>query len=217
MIRSALIVILLISAIGQAEDAAAILLRADDLYTRREEAGYIQKAISEYIQALNADTSLYDAAWKLSRAYWYLGNHSSKDNKEAFFLKGIDAAQKAVANDPDKCEGHFWLGVNYGLYGEAHGMFKALGLINPIKEEMNKAMAINENCECGGPQRVLGRLYAKAPWFKGGSKTKAIEILKKSMELCPNDTQTRMFLAEVYLDENQKDRSFVHPVKIGRC
>lgn len=195
---------LLLPAISTAEEASTILADADAQYAKREEPGYVQKAIEEYNRALSMDPTLYEAAWKLSKAEWYLGNHSPGEEKENVFQSGIDAAKKAIAIAPDKCEGHFWLGVNYGFYGESHGMFKALGLINPIKEEMNKAMAINENCECGGPQRVLGRLYAKAPFFKGGSKSKAIEWLNKSMELCPNDTQTRMFLAEIYLDENKK-------------
>jgi tetratricopeptide (TPR) repeat protein len=188
-----------------AEDASAIVADADAQYAKREETGYVQKAIDLYARALTIDPTLYEAAWKLSKAEWYLGNHSPSKDKEAIFQSGIDAAKKAISIAPDKCEGHFWLGVNYGFYGEAHGMFKALSLVNPIKDEMNKAMAINENCECGGPQRVLGRLYSKAPFFKGGSKSKAIEWLKKSVELCPNDTQTRMFLAEIYLDQDKKN------------
>lgn len=197
--------LLILSGFCYAEEAAVILQNADAAYNRREEPGYVQESIEEYSRALALDPALYEAAWKLSKAYWFLGSHSSKNEKESIFLKGIESAKKAIEIAPNLCEGHFWLGVNYGLYGESHGMFKALSLINPIKEEMNEAMAINENCECGGPQRVLGRLYAKAPWFKGGSKSKAIESLKKSMELCPHDTQTRMFLAEVYLDDGRKD------------
>jgi tetratricopeptide (TPR) repeat protein len=189
----------------RADDVTAILAEADSQYSHRDEAGYAQKAIEGYSSALQADPKSYEAAWKLSKAYWYLGNHSEKNEKEAIFQKGIDAAKRAIAIDPNSCEGHFWLGVNYGLYGEAHGKLKALGLINPIKDEMKKAMDIQENCECGGPQRVLGRLYSKAPWFKGGSKSKAIESLNESLKLCPNDTQSRMFLVDIYLDDGKKE------------
>lgn len=188
-----------------AEEAVDQLANADALYAQREQPGYIQKAIDEYGRILTIDPKLYDAAWKLSKAYWYLGNHSPKEEKAATFQKGIDAAKQAITIAPDKCEGHFWLGVNYALYSEAHGMFKALGLINEIKDEMNQAMSIQENCECGGPQRVLGQLYAKAPWFKGGSKSKAIDSLNASLKLCPNDTQSRMFLVDIYLDDGKKD------------
>jgi tetratricopeptide (TPR) repeat protein len=204
MKRTITLLLLLLSDFLVADDATTMLANADQQYERREETGYAQKAIEEYSKALALDPNLYDAAWKLAKAYWYFGNHSQKDEKAALYQKGIDAAKKAIAIAPNKCEGHFWLGVNYGLFAESQGMFKALGLINPIKDEMNKAMDINEDCECGGPQRVLGRLYAKAPWFKGGSKSKAIEFLKKSMELCPNDTQTRLFLVEIYLDQGKK-------------
>jgi tetratricopeptide (TPR) repeat protein len=188
-----------------AEDASTVLANADAQYAQRDQPGYAQKAVDEYTRALSLDPKSYEAAWKLSKAYWYLGNHSAKDEKEALFQKGIDAGKQAISIAPDRCEGHLWLGVNYGLYGEAKGKLKALGLVDSIKDEMKKAMEIQENCECGGPQRVLGRVYSKAPWFKGGSKSKAIESLNESLKLCPNDTQTRMFLADIYIDQGKKD------------
>jgi tetratricopeptide (TPR) repeat protein len=66
-------------------------------------------------------------------------------------------------------------------------------------------MEIKIDCECGGPQRVLGKLYERLPWFKGGSKSKSIEYLKQSIQICPSDTQSRLFLAETYLDQDRKD------------
>lgn len=189
---------------AQAEEAAALLQQADEHYALREDKAEAEKAIELYKEVLSLDPRRYEAGWRLSMAYWYRGNHTSGDERAPLYQNGIEAANRAIEIAPDRCEGHFWLGVNYGLYGEAKGKWKALGLIDDIKEEMNRALEINENCECGGPQRVLGRLYAKAPWFKGGSKSKAIEYFQKSMKLCPNDTQTRMFWADLYMEEGQK-------------
>jgi tetratricopeptide (TPR) repeat protein len=196
-------IILLLGLYAYGEDAASLLSKAEEHYQMREQKEELLKAIESYQDALKADPSNYEAAWRLSKAYWYKGNFSSTEKKPVF-EKGIEAGKKAIENDPEKCEGHFWLGINYAVLAEVSGGFTALGLVDDIKKEITAAMNINENCECGGPSRVLGKLYAQLPWFKGGSKKKAITYLKKSLNLCPYDTQSRIFLAEIYIDQGDK-------------
>lgn len=120
------------------------------------------------------------------------------------FTKGIEAGKRAVEINPNECHGHFWYGVNVAKEAESSGKLHALGLINTIKDEMKRTLEIDSNCECGGPQRVLGKLYSKIPFFKGGSKSKAISYLNESLGLCSNDTQSRIFLAELYMDDGKK-------------
>jgi tetratricopeptide (TPR) repeat protein len=196
-------VVLLFAASCWADDVTTLLQTADTHYQKREENAHLIQAIEAYQQALQLAPDHYEAAWKLSKAHWYQGNFSSGE-KRTFFEEGIDAGKKAVENNPDRCEGHFWLGINYALYAESSGVFKALGLVDNVKTEIQRAMEIDENCECGGPQRVLGKLYARLPFFKGGSKSKATDFLKKSLKLCPQDTQSRIFLAEIHIDEGKK-------------
>jgi tetratricopeptide (TPR) repeat protein len=184
-------------------DPLSLIQQADAHYVLREQPSELTKAIESYQQALEAEPQNYEASWKLAKAYWYQGNYSAPKEKQPFFEKGIEAGKKAVENGPDFCEGHFWLGINLALYAESSGVFKALGLVDDVKKEVQRAMEIDENCECGGPQRVLGKLYAKLPFFKGGSKTKAADFLNKSLELCPKDTQSRIFLAEIYTDQGK--------------
>jgi len=197
-----IVAVLLTANITFAQDATTLLQEANQHYQQREMQGEIEKAIEEFEQAVVGDPKSYDAGWRLSKAYWYQGKHVPKD-QAAWFEKGIAAGKKAATLNPKGCEGHFWLGINYALLAENSGKMKALGLIDDVKREVNAAMTIDESCECGGPQRVLGKLYAKIPWFKGGSKSKSIDSLKRSIELCPNDTQSRIFLAEVYSDQGK--------------
>ena len=198
--------LLLISVSTHSEDAASLLSKAEDHYQMREQKEELLKAIENYQEALKIDPSNYEAAWRLSKAFWYEGNFLSIE-KKPIFQKGIEAGKKAIENDPDKCEGHFWLGINYAVLAEVSGGFTALGLVDDVKKEITAAMNINKNCECAGPSRVLGKLYAKLPWFKGGSKKKAIAYLKQSLNLCPKDTQSRIFLAEIYLDQGNKRKA----------
>lgn len=191
-----------------AQDADVLIQEAEQHYQQRETPGEIEKAIEAFERARAADSKSYEVAWGLSKAYWYQGNHVPNDQKAASFEKGIAAGLKAMEINPKGCESHFWLGINYAMLAENSGKMKALGLIDDVKKEINAAMAIDENCVCGGPQRVLGKLYAKIPWFKGGSKSKSIESLKRSIELCPNDTQSRIFLAEVYAEQGKSELAF---------
>ncbi|HSE42669.1 MAG TPA: TRAP transporter TatT component family protein [Acidobacteriota bacterium] len=181
-----------------------LVAQAMEHYALRENKDELQKAITLLEEALTTDPKNYDAAWKLAKARWYEGNFARPSEKKMSFEKGAEAGQTAVEIDPGGCLGHFWFGVNLALQAETAGMFQALGLVDSIKQEMNRAIEIDPRCECGGPQRVLGKLYSKIPFFKGGSKSKAISYLNESLNICSNDTQSRIFLAEIYQDDGKK-------------
>jgi tetratricopeptide (TPR) repeat protein len=200
------VVLMLLSISAYCEDSTSLISQAEAHYQMREQKEELQKAIQNYQEALKIDPLNYEAAWRLSKAYWFEGNFLSTEKKPVF-QKGIEAGKKAIENDPNKCGGHFWLGINYALLAEVSGGFTALGFVDDVKKEITAAMNIDENCECGGPSRVLGKLYTKLPWFKGGSKKKAIAYLKQSLVLCPKDTQSRIFLAEIYLDQGDPKKA----------
>ena len=109
--------------------------------------------------------------------------------------------------EPEKPDGYYWLGVNYGVYGEARGVLKSLSLVGDIKEAMNKVIELDRGYEDGGPDRVLGRVYFKVPGIAGGSKKKSLEHLLKSKEFGPNDPLTRSYLADTYLALKEVDKA----------
>ena len=201
--EEAIIIILLLIAIPvfAQED---LVSKADEYYQLRENKEDLQKAIEHYDEALKNDSKNYEAAWRLAKAKWYEGNFTGASDRKSIFTKGVEAGKQAVEINPNGCLGHFWHGVNLAMQAETSGMFEALGLIDTIKDEMKRTLELDPNCECGGPQRVLGKLYSKIPFFKGGSKSKAISYLNESLSLCSNDTQSRIFLAEVYIDDGKK-------------
>ncbi|HEY7162677.1 MAG TPA: tetratricopeptide repeat protein [Acidobacteriota bacterium] len=178
--------------------------KGNQSYELRGNKENLQKAIEYYEQALKNDPKNYEAAWRLARARWYEGKFTNASDPITVFTKGVEAGKQAVAINPNGCFGHFWYGVNAALEAENSGKLHALGLIDTIKDEMKRTIEIDPKCECGGPQRVLGKLYSKIPFFKGGSKSKAISYLNESLDICPTDTQSRIFLAEVYTDDGKK-------------
>ncbi len=184
---------------------------ARDAYARRADPAEAKAAVDLYRQAATTDPNSYEARWEGARATYYYGNYARADapdrDKMAIFDSGIALAKEAVALSPKGVEGHFWLGVLYGVYGEAKGIFKSLALVPSIKQEMQTCLDLDPAVEGWGPDRVLGRMYFKLPWFKGGDNKKSIEYLEKSLAGAPTNALTRLYLAETYKSEGMKAKA----------
>ncbi|HVP89813.1 MAG TPA: TRAP transporter TatT component family protein [Terriglobales bacterium] len=183
--------------------------QGDDLYEQRGDLAKARAALDKYQDALLAKEGDYEVYWRMARVEYWIGDHAAaKDEKVKLFGLGVYHGKKAVALEPGKPDGHYWLGVNYGSYGEVKGVLKSLSLVGPIKAEMNKVLAINQAYEDGGADQLLGRLYYELPGIAGGSNKKSLEHLLKSKELGPRVGLTRIYLADTYLDmgEVQKAR-----------
>lgn len=190
------------------QKAEDLIVQGDELYTHMEDMATAKEALAKYRKALPQAADKYEAYWRVARILYYIGEHTeSKKEKKTIFSQGIYYAKKAVELEPQKPDGHYWLGVDYGVYGETRGVLKSLSLVKPIKKEMNKVIELDRNYEDGGPDRVLGRVYFKLPGFAGGSKKKSLEHLLKSKELGPNDALTRIYLAETYLRLKEVDKA----------
>jgi tetratricopeptide (TPR) repeat protein len=194
---------LVLAAPAGAATTAELIKQGDALYAQRADQAKAQQAAQAYAQALAADPKSDQAAWKLSRTYYWIGRHSPKDQKMAIYQKGVEAAKKAIAINPKSVPGHFWLGVTYGVYGSAKGIMESLSLVDPIKKEMATVIELDPNYEAGGPYRVLGRLYFKLPGLFGGDNDKAMENLKIAVQKGPKRYLNHIYLAEVYYDEDK--------------
>jgi len=197
------------------QEVDELVAQADELYTIMKDITTAEKARDLYLKAMQVAEDKYEATWKLSRILYYVGSHKEKKkDKKTIFSQGIYYAKRAVDLEPGKPGGYYWLGVNYGVYGEAKGVLKSLFLLNDIKRAINKVIELDQSYEDGGPDRVLGRVYFKVPGFAGGSKKKSLEHLHKSLEFAPNYPLTRYYLADTYLalkeiDNARKELDFI--------
>ncbi len=190
------------------QEPEELIAQGDKLYAEMKDMATAQEALSKYREAISKAEDKYEAYWKTSRILYFIGDHTeSKKEKKTIFSQGIYYAKKAVALEPEKPDGYYWLGVNYGVYGEAKGVVKSLSLVGDIKEAMNKVIDLDREYEDGGPDRVLGRVYFKLPGFAGGDKKKSLEHLLKSKEFGPNDPLTRYYLADTYLALKEVDKA----------
>lgn len=178
--------------------AADKLAEAEPLYEGREDMTRARLAVTTLRQAHAADYGNYEAAWKLARAAFYVGDRTDIDaERDDMFRAGTQAGKAAVALQPNKPEGHFWLGANYGGTA-AHSTLSNLSSFQDIKNEMETVLKLDEGYQGYSAYLGLGRLYLQAPKLMGGDPAKAVEYLEKGVKLNPNNTLMRYHLAEAY-------------------
>ena len=188
---------------SDAKAAADRIAEADALYDGREDLNKARGAVASLRQAVTADYGNYDAAWKLARACFYVAEHTDNDaERDDMFRAGTDAGKAAVALQPNKPDGHFWLGANYGG-AAAHSTIANLSSFQDIKNEMDTVLKLDESFQGYSAYLGLGRLYLQAPRILGGDTSKAIEYLEKGVKLSPNNTMMRFDLAQAYANAHR--------------
>jgi tetratricopeptide (TPR) repeat protein len=183
---------------ADAKMASDKLAEAEPLYEGREDMTKARTAVTALRQAHAADYGNYEAAWKLSRAAFYVGDRTDNDTeRDTMFKEGTDAGKAAVQLQPNKPDGHFWLGANYGGSAE-HSTLSNLSSFQDIKGEMETVLKIDEGYQGYSAYLGLGRLYLQAPKMLGGDPAKAVEYLEKGVKANPTNTLMRYELAAAY-------------------
>lgn len=183
---------------SDAKMAVDKMAEAEPLYEGREDMTKARTAVTALRQAHAADYGNYEVAWKLARAAFYVGDRTDNDSeRDDMFREGTDAGKAAVQLQPNKPDGHFWLGANYGGTA-AHSTLSNLSSFQDIKGEMEAVLKLDETYQGYSAYVGMGRLYLQAPKVLGGDVNKAIEYLEKGIKLNPNNTVMRFHLAEAY-------------------
>jgi len=188
---------------GDAKVSADKTAEAEPLYEGRDDLTRARTAVTILRQAHAADYGNYEAAWKLSRAAFSVADRTDIDTeRDNMFREGTEAGKAAVALQPNKPDGHFWLGANYGG-NAAHSTLSNLSSFTDIKTEMEAVLKLDESYEGYSAYLGLGRLYLGAPKVLGGDISKAIDYLEKGVKLNPNNSVMRYYLAEAYETNNR--------------
>jgi tetratricopeptide (TPR) repeat protein len=180
---------------------------------RELDDAHLETARDELFAIVENDSECDWAYGLLSEINYWLGEYAEDaDDKLAFFDEGVSCGKSGIEINEDSLESNFWLSVNSGSYGQEKGIMQSLAMISPIKAAAEKALSLDENYFYGGPWRVLGRLYHKAPGFPFsiGNTKKAIEHLEKAVNLGPKFFLNRLFLAEAYISNRDKAKASEH-------
>jgi len=177
----------------------------DALYAGREDLAKAREAAATWATKLKENPKDFESAWKLARAKYWLGGHAPQAERKALLEEGIAAGRAAVAIEPNKPEGHFWIAANMGALAESFGMRQGLKYRGEIKNELLTVLKLDPAFQKGSADRALGRWYFKVPGLFGGSDQKSVEHLRKSLTYDPNSSASRFFLAETLLDRGKKE------------
>ena len=204
---SSCILLFYIPALAQTPDTTARDARsveAERLYADRANLSSARRAAALWADELARNPQAFDAAWKLARADYWLGGHAEAQEQRKDFEGGIDAAKKAIALQPNRPEGHFWMAANMGSLAESFGLRQGIKYRKPIREALETVLKIDPAFQQGSADRALGRWYFKVPGMFGGSDKQAETHLRTSLTYNPNSTVSHFFLAEVLLDNGRK-------------
>jgi len=169
----------------------------DTLYSQRSDLAKAVHAAAIWQAALDRNPADFEAAWKRARAgYWIGGHEQGQSARDAAYEAGMTAARKAIAAQPDKAEGHFWLAANMGGFAQDHGIRGGLKYRGDIRDELEKVLTLDKAFLQGSADRALGRWYFQVPGLFGGSKRKSEEHLRAALAYNPRSIVTRLFLAE---------------------
>jgi len=156
----------------------------------------------------------FSAGWKLARADYWIAGHLTGPQARTVYESGIAAGRAAVAVEPNRPEGHFWIAANMGAMAESFGLRQGIKYRGPIKDELETVLRLDPAFQQGSADRALGRWYFKVPRLFGGSRKEAEAHLRTSLKYNPNSSASHFFLAEVLIDNGRNDdaRTELHAV-----
>ena len=183
-----------------------VMRRVDKLYDARAHLENVRASVSNLEEI--EDTSDYEVAWRLGRALFFLGQEAqSKEETRACHARAVRVCKLAARAQPGRVEGHFWLGVNLALLAQVENTFNALRKALHARRSLTRAVRIDPLYHAAGPLRVLGRLQHRLPRLLGGGIARARGNFERAIKLAPENTVTRIYLAEMMLEIGEENRA----------
>ena len=178
------------------------------MYRDRETLTSATRAAAIWNQRLTADPKDFESAWKLARAQYWLGTNGVPErDRKAALEAGMAAGRKAIAIDPSRPDGHFWMAANMGALAESYGLRQGIRYRTPIRESLERVLKIDAPYLDGSADRALGRWYYKVPGLFGGDKRKSEMHLRKALSYAPNSIISHLFLAETLIELGRSDEA----------
>lgn len=161
----------------------------------------VKKAQKEAAASNTADAYIRVALFSM----WLCEAVESRQNNELFKKvaeEGVAAAEKAVALNSQSSDAHWLLGdLLNQLIPHVYGGGMKYG--QRANSELDRALELNPKNANAYVSRAIS--YNYTPESFGGSKTKAVELLKKAVELDPAADTPHIWLALFHLEAQDKE------------
>jgi hypothetical protein len=191
---------------GNSKPSPELLQQADQSYAQRDDLARVREGLEALRRARAVDFNNFEVAWRAARLNYTLGDKTTDDaEREKAFREGIEAGETAVRVEPQRVEGHFWLGANQGGYAQARGPLYGLSAAEGLRKQMETVLKLDEGFQGGSAFMVLGRLDLELPTMLGGDPKRAVETLERGMKYGENNSLYRLRLAEAYIRNKRMD------------
>lgn len=184
-----------------------MLQEAEKLMAQREQdfPNSLLKAVEILSADLEKNGNSSVSYEKLCETLFWLAVYSeNKDQKEMYLSQGVEQGKKAVKLFPESAGTNFWYAMHLALSSVLKGILKSLFNAPLIRKHGQKALDLDEDYFHGGPMRLIGRSYHKAP---AGNLDKSIELLEKAAEKHPAFLHNQLFLADAYISKGRKNEA----------
>ncbi len=120
---------------------------------------------------------------------------------------------KRLADVPEAARLYSLAAAHWGLWGDAFGRFAAArqGVAGKVRDYAETAIALDGSVDGAAPHRILGRLHTlapKIPFLTGWiDRDKAVQELRKAVELAPEDPLNHVYLADAILQFQPERRA----------
>ncbi len=142
-----------------------------------------------------------------SRLCLYLAERETdQDRREKLASEGVALAETAITQGGNEDGSvHYYLATNLGLAVREH-VTLAMENLGKLENALKQAVALSPGLDDGGPLRVLGALYLKAPaWPNGiGDLDKALDLLGKAVKEHPVHPLNHLFYAQALWQEDSE-------------
>ncbi|MGZ8200944.1 MAG: sterol transporter outer membrane protein BstC [Methylosarcina sp.] len=131
---------------------------------------------------------------------------ANPEKREKLAAEGVALAETAlVEGGGGDGAVHYYLAANLGL-AVRERITLALENLGRLEREMKQALALSPDIDDGGPLRLLGALYLKAPaWPNGiGDLDKALELLEKAVREHPGHPLNHLFYAQALWEDGSE-------------
>lgn len=200
---------------GEGEDPERLALRAEEIF--RERPRTVSSA-REAFRAMSAATRSapeghprrYEYLAGSARIAAWLANHVEGDDaSEAFADTALVYANTAVQADSSRVEGFYWRAVGAGVLARHNRLTLGRSAMTRIRDDASTAIRLDSTFQHGGPHRVLGGLYLRAPGPPAGvgSLRRALHHLELADEIAPGHPENILLLAEAYLEAEREEEA----------
>jgi len=155
--------------------------------------------------ALKESPNDYQLLWRTARSLYYTADGLPTEKERIkLYERAMEIGERAVAQNPNGVEGHFWLAASVGGFCREKGGISAFKQVKKVRTGMEMVLKLNDEFEEGAAYMALGEIDRQLPGLFGGNLKRSIATLEKGMQVAPTNPEIKYALAESYREANRK-------------